>query len=369
MSVGEEVVAEYERVYSAAARMMWLEYPWLRKRGWSEERTAAWQTLEEVLASDARVPAGPGEPSDPTRHLLTRRGPDDRPVPLAEAAQDWWTRIKEGRQVKHPGSVLLEYPDLYGDAAFEPGSCVIVTSRWKTAAAEVTADLERRLAPGRPAYAIGEEAAELSATLHEIADHLRGAFTGQGPSPHPGGLPWIAATPEPFTTRLDAARLERLRGAAQSAADHIPPRREQVIATRDRSVKKDTAQAAETLRRVLGGDEDSPWRERGSTDARYDLMSGSPDPSFASKNAEFRRELFEESPLPRVPSVREIAEPPRSGEPHWKAISGDTTFVVAEILDEAAARLVPGRSTAMIGYDAQPFSSLVAEITTHLFNL
>jgi hypothetical protein len=368
MSVGEEVVAEYERVYSAAARMMWLEYPWLRKRGWSEERTAAWQTLEEVLASDARVPAGPGEPSDPTRHLLTRRGPDDRPVPLAEAAQDWWTRIKEGRQVKHPGSVLLEYPDLYGDVAFEPGSCVIVTNHWVMAAAVTLVDLERRLAPGRPAYAIGEEAAGLSVTLHEIADHLRGAFTGQGPSPHPGGLPWIAATPEPFTTRMDTARLERLRGAARIAADHIPPR-EQVIATDDFTVGMDTVAAAEILLRILAGEEETPWPERDPVNPARDLMSGSLNASFASKNAEFRRDLFEESPLPRVPSVREIAEPPRRGEPYWKAISGDTTFVVAEILDEAAARLVPGRSTAMIGYDAQPFSFLVGEITTHLFNL
>lgn len=368
MSVGGEVVAEYERVYSAAARMMWLEYPWLRKRGWPEERTAAWQTLEEVLASDAQVPAGPGEPSDPTRHLLTRRSPDDRPVPVAEAARDWWTRIKEGRQVKHPGSALLEYPDLYGDVAFEPGSCVIVTNHWVMAAAEVVADLKRRLAPGRPAYVIGEEAAGFSVTLHEIADHLRGAFTGRGPTPHPGGAPWIAAAPEPFTTRMDTARLERLRRAAQTAADHIPAR-EQVIDTRDRSVKKDTAQAAEILRRVVAGEEDSPWRERGSVDARYDLMSGSPDASFANKNAQIRRELFEVSPLPRVPREREIAEPPRSGEPRWKAVSGDTAFVVAEMLDEAAARLMPGRATAMIGYDAQPFSSLAGEITTHLFNL
>lgn len=368
MSVGGEVLAEYERVYSAAARMMWLEYPWLRKRGWSEERTAAWKALEEVLASDAQVSAGPGEPSDPTRHLLTRRGPDDRPVPVAEAARDWWTRIKEGRQVKHFGYVLLDHPDLYGDAAFEPGSCVIVTDHWVLAVTKALTDLERRLAPGRPACVIDEWAAGLSVTLHEIADHLRGAFTGQGPTPHPGGAPWIAATPEPFTTRVDAARLERLRWAAQTAADHIPPR-EQVIATRDRSVQRDTAQAAEILRRVLAGEEDTPWRERDPVDAAHDLMTGSQDPSFANKDAEIRRKVLEDSPLPRVPRERELAEPHRNGEPVWKAVSADTTFVMAEILDEAAARLVPGRATAMIGYDAQPFSALAGEITTHLFNL
>ncbi|KOX14026.1 hypothetical protein [Nocardiopsis sp. NRRL B-16309] len=368
MPVGGEVVAEYERLYSAAARMMWLEYPWLRKRGWSEERVAAWKTLEEVLASDAQVPADLGEPSDPTRHLLTRRGSDDRPLPLAEAARDWWTRIKEGRQVKHPGYALLDYPDLYGDVAFEPGSCVIVTDHWVLAVTKALTDLERRLAPGRPACVIGEGSAGLSATLHEIADHLRSAFTGQGPTPHPGGLPWIAVTPEPFTTRMDAARLERLRWAARAAADHIPPR-EQVIATRDRSVKRDTAQAAEILRRVLAGEEDFPWRERDSVDAAHDLMTGSQDPSFADKDAEIRRKVLEDSPLPRVPQEREIAEPPRSSGPVWKAVSADTTFVMAEILDEAAARLVPGRATAMIGYDAQTFSSLADEITTHLFNL
>lgn len=368
MSAGGETVAEYERVYSVAARMMWLEYPWLRKRGWSEERREAWQALEEVLVSDAQAPVGPGEPSDPTKHLLTRRGPDDRPVPLAEAGRDWSTRITEGSQVKHPGTLLLDHPDLYGDVAFEPGSCVIVTSHWVLAAAEVAADLRRRLAPGRPAYVIGAEAAGLSMTLHEIADHLRGAFTGQGPTQHPGRASWITATPEPFTVRIDAARLERLRSVAQTAADHIPPR-EQVIATRDRSVRKDTVQVAEILRRVLAGKEHSPWWESGSMDVRYDLMSGSRDASFATKNEQFRREMFEESPLPRVPREREIAEPPRSGEPHWHAMSKDTTFVVAEMLDEASVRLVPGRTTTMIGYDTQPFSSLAESIATHLFNL
>ncbi|WP_017604276.1 hypothetical protein [Nocardiopsis alkaliphila] len=368
MSVSGEMVVEYERVYSVAARMMWLEYPWLRKQGWSEERREAWQALEEVLVSDAQVPVETGEPSDPTRHLLTRRAPDDRPVPLAEAARDWSTRIKEGRQVKHPGTLLLDHPDLYGDVAFEPGSCVIVSSHWVLAAAEVTADLKRRLAPGRPGYVIGAEAAGLSMTLHEIADHLRNAFTGQGPTPHPGGVPWIASTPEPFTTGVDATRLERLRSVAWTAADHIPPR-ERVIATRDRSVRKDTAQVAEVLRRVLAGEEPPPWWESGSMDIRYDLMSGSHDASFATKNEQFRRELFEESPLPRVPREREVAEPPKSGEPRWRAISKDTTFVVAEMLDEAAARLAPGRATAMIGYDTQTFSSLAAEVTAHLFNL
>lgn len=368
MSVGAEVVEEYERVYSVAAWMMWLEYPWMKKRGWSEERRAAWQTLEEVLVSDAQIPAGPGEPSDPTRHLLTRRGPDDQPVPLAEAGRDWSTRIKGGHQVKHPGTLLLDHPDLYGDVAFEPGSCVIVTSYWVLAAAEVAADLKRRLVPGRPAYVIGAEAAGLSMTLHDIADHLRGAFTGQGPTPHPGQASWITATPEPFTARVDAVRLERLRSAAQIAADHIPPR-EQVVVTRDRSVKKDTARAAEILRRVLAGEEYSPWWESGSMDVRYDLMSGSRDPSYATKNEQFRREVFEESPLPRVPREREIAEPPRSGELRWQTMSEDTTFVVAEMLDELAARLVPGRATAMIGYDIQPFSFLADGIATHLFNL
>jgi hypothetical protein len=368
MLIGGETVAEYERVYSAAARMMWLEYPWSRQPGWPEGRREAWRALEEVLISDSRVLAGPGQASDPSRHLLTRRGSDDRPLPLAEAARDWWSRTKEGRQVRHPGSALLDHPELYGDVVFEAGSCVIVTDHWVLAVTKVLTDLERRLAPGRPACVIAEEAEGLSVTLHEIADHLRGAFTGQGSTPHPGGASWIATVPEPFTTGVDVTRLDRLRRVARAAAEHIPPR-ERLIDARDRSVRRDTARAAEVLRRVLAGEEDTPWRERDAVDAAHDLMTGARESSFLNKDTEIRRRVLADSPLPRVPREREVAEPPGSGGPVWKAVSAETVFVMAEVLDEAAARLVPGRATAMIGYDAQTFSFLSGEIATHLFHL
>ncbi|MEU3018460.1 MULTISPECIES: hypothetical protein [unclassified Nocardiopsis] len=360
--------AEYERLYSAAAWMLALEHPWSRKRGWSQERMTAWCDLARVLASDARDTSGPGDPSDPTRHLLTRRGPGDQPVPLAGAARDWWARLEGAGQFRHPGYVLLDHPEIYGDVAFEPGSCVIVTDRWVSAVARVTADLERRLAPGLPACEIAPEAGTLSVTLHEIADHLRGAITGRGPTPRPGRASWVASTPEPFATRADTSRRELLREVARRAADQIPSR-ERLIAAKDRSVGRKTALAAQTLRRVLAGEEDQPWRDRGTMDPGHALMAGSRDPSFRSMDEKFRRELFGESPLPRVPVEREYAEPYRPGEPLWKALVPGTVDVVAEILDEAAARLEPGRSTAMVGYDAQVFSHLCGRITDRLFGL
>ncbi|MFI6575246.1 hypothetical protein ACIBFB_05550 [Nocardiopsis sp. NPDC050513] len=364
----DATLTEYERIYSAAARMLFLaDEKWRGERSpWPARRVSAWRKLAGILGADATVGAEPGQPSDPTRHVLTQRTPDDRPVPLASAATAWQTRLDQGKGVQNPAYMLLEHPELH-PVHYEAHACVIVSSGWAGSLSEIVAELGRRVAPGRPAYTVGPSAEGLSVTLHEIADHLRGAFTGAGPTPHPAGAARVSGTPAALVTDITREHCERLRAAALAAAAEIPVL-EEFTGSKDVSMNRDVVDAAEILRQIARGSGGDPWRERGqSTDPSSQRLGTWRRTTFAEFDHELRERLFTGAPPPRVPEVRELAAPaPPRGGLRFGALSESAAFVVAEMVDEVAARLWPGRSVGTIGIDAYPLAETAHRVRGQL---
>ncbi|MFL1380599.1 MULTISPECIES: hypothetical protein [unclassified Nocardiopsis] len=362
------IFTEYETLYSAAARMAALgRGAWQPGTVWPPRRADAWHRLAEALTEGAEPAAEPGGPADPTRHLLTARTSDDRPVTLAEAARDWRCRVGESPRIVHPSYRLQDDPEAHG-APFAPGSCVIVTSSWITELRSLVVDLEYRLFPGRPPCVIGVEAADLSPALREMADRLRGAFTGQGGTPVPPRAPIPGPVAEPAARRADGDGLRRLQDAALRAVEDIPSPRD-FAGSEDLTLDDDLVDAAEILRRTLDGSETRPWRERADfIDPSTGLVSGRRDGSFGTVARTLGRDLLGSSPAPRVPDVPEQARPPENGL-REKAVAWQTAFVLVEILDEMAERLVPGRSTGLVGFEAHPFTETARSLSRTLLAL
>ena len=371
MDSDEAVRAEYRRIYSAAARMYWLQQGEVGAHpAWSQERKDSWLALGRILREHAAPAVELAGLSDPTRHLIGRRTPDDRPVSLGRAAHDWQERLDTSPPVRYPR--LDPDPDSTGEDAysfepFAPDSCVLVPSAWLSSAASSVGELSRRLAPGRPAHTIGPEAAHLSQTFHALAEQIRHAFPGTEPRPHPAKADWIAGAPTPHIGSTDPADLDELRAAAHDAP-HSTPTKEQAVAAKDASSSIEVIEAGEVLRGVLAGSEEEPWRERqeGVDPARSLLVSG--EHTFESWDARLRTKALEREPLPRVPT--EAENPVRPTESlRMKAIARESALVLAEVLDENAARLHPGRRTEMVGFDAYPLSRFLGAFTTHLLSL
>ncbi|TVL90522.1 hypothetical protein [Streptomyces sp. SAJ15] len=262
MSEQNELASDYERLYSAAARMMWAQ----RTRSWHDadsrwpaERRTAWRTLEQVLL-DAEAALGaprPGEGSDPARHLISRRasGDADRPLPFDEAVQDWKQRLDAD-----PG-FLVERWEPYPDYYMEPGSCVIVPSSPYFAMIGIFPELFHRLAPGRPAVTIGSGASDLCVVAHEAADALRAPLGIATPTPQPGNAPWIAPVSRPVSDLPDLPeRFEALRRAAWYAAEAMPSP-EELKGTLNFTVQLRAAVAATDIQLMLTGQVAPAWRE------------------------------------------------------------------------------------------------------------
>ena len=153
----------YLRVFQASARLFWRSsHPWQEAlAGRSEECRDAWTHLAQVLAEASAVPTGPDAPSDPTRHLITRRGSDDRPVTLSDAAHDWLTRVQEQPGAPHPRDIIAEHPEMHGQKTLTT-NFVLVTNDWCAMAVKMVGELQHRPAPGRPACTVGSDARGLS---------------------------------------------------------------------------------------------------------------------------------------------------------------------------------------------------------------
>ncbi|MBX9390161.1 hypothetical protein ACFPZ0_18785 [Streptomonospora nanhaiensis] len=364
MGADREPGAEYERIYSAAARMLWAQ-PTMRWHGadWPAERRAAWRDLEAELRALPPAPEEPGAPSDPARHLLVRRTADDRPLPLAAAAREWRERLRAGGHVRHPQDLLLDVPELRDTPVFPPGVGLLCASGWVTGPASLLAELDHRLAPGTPACVVGPEARELSSALHAAADRLRAPFGAPAVTPHPADAPWIGGAPaaaEPPAPH----RLDRLRRAARRAAEEVPTR-ERWRAEREVAVDPDVVDAAEALVRVLDGDP-AAARDPRPDPVRSLLCRGEPAPF--GEEARAWRALLEAEPAPRAPEPGEVFQPP-TAERRWKAMSRAVAEVAAEMLDELAARLAPGRAADAVRFDAYPFALTVREFTVLLRRL
>ncbi|GHD31210.1 hypothetical protein [Nocardiopsis kunsanensis] len=371
MDNDETVWAEYRRIYSAAARMYWLQKAEVgRGPEWSQERRDSWLELSRILHEHAAPGVERTGPSDPTRHLISQRAYDDRPIPLADAARAWQERLDNSPVIKYPRLDPDPYStgeDAHNAVRFEPGSCVLLPSSWLSSAALSVAALNWRLAPGRPPVVIGTEAAGLSQTFHDLANQVRDAVPGSAPLPHPATASWISAGTTPHIGSTEPTVLDELCWTAHDAAEHTPTK-EQATEAGDHSISTEAIEAAQIVRTLLAGSRGEPWRERetGIDPSRSLLVSA--DHTFEQWDARLRRRALNCEPLPFVPSQPEVTAPPAEG-PRMKAMATDTALVVAELLDEHAARLHPGRSTEMIGFDSYPFTHFIDIFSDHLFAL
>ncbi len=355
----------YEQLYSAAARLLWAqEAPTWRDDTWPLKRRLAWRELESVLRdADEHLPQ-PGALSDPTRHLLSRRaaGADghDRPIPFDEAVRDWTARLEAD-----PG-FLEERQEPFPDYYMEPGACVVVPPARHLAVIGIFPELFHRLAPGRPACTIGTEAAELSRLAHEAADALRAPLTGQAATPHPGQAAWISPSSQPVSAVPDLAqRYERLSRAAWRAAEAVPTR-EELRAAADYTVTRQAADAAVAVTRLLAGHSVQVWREeREVINPAHHLLPGVVSDgkggvrpvTFENKAASWRK-LFSQGPMPWVPTEYQRQFHLDRGEKDI-ALSAARALVLAEIIDEFAARVFPDRHSGMIEFSAYEFVQFI----------
>ncbi|MEV5988655.1 hypothetical protein AB0L85_27215 [Streptomyces sp. NPDC052051] len=356
MTGRQEQAAAYEQLYTATARMLWSqESPDWRpgyedeQFGWPPERCAAWQTLENcLLAADAEQPKA-GEPSDPARHLITRRAPggEDRPLGFQEALDEWITRLDADQ-----GYLVNEQ--------LQPGACVMTTGARHLQTVAVLRELAFRLAPGRPPVTIGPGAARLSAMAHEAANALRAPLGVTAPTPYtPGTEPWIAPTSRPVSDLPDLpTRLEELRAAAWRAAEAVPTPEESKANLKDFSVMMEASVAASDVLTLLQSRPASVWREQfDRIDPAIHLTSTSYTPDGQQQAETFDEEAdtwagaFARGPMPWTPA--KYQDPPRRHLGSQEVVLSATRAVVfAEMLDELAARLRPGMHTGRIHYSA-----------------
>ncbi|MER6122878.1 hypothetical protein ABT173_09370 [Streptomyces sp. NPDC001795] len=355
MTDHQEMAAAYEQLYSAAARMLWSQgYPAWRpgyedeQVGWPQERSTPWRALEAfMLSGDAEGPRA-GEPSDPARHLVSRRAPggEDRPLGFQEALADWTTRLDAD-------------PGYLEDYNLRPGACVIIPSARHWIAVFALRELAFRMAPGRPPVTIGADAARLSALAHEAADALRAPLAAPAPAPYPpGAAPWIAPASRRVSDVPDLrARLKELRGAAWRAAEVIPSP-EELKASTDFSLVMETAVAASDVLALLGGRPAPVWRDdpEGIDPSRHlawgsSVTDGQGQPKSFAEEADYWARTFTETPPPWTPA--EYQRPPDRDRGETDVVLSTTRAVVlAELLDELAARLRPGLYSDVIHYSA-----------------
>ncbi|HEY3002280.1 MAG TPA: hypothetical protein VGJ44_08000 [Kribbellaceae bacterium] len=328
----------YERLYSASARMLTAQgsRTWHGDR-WPAERRQAWSLLEIALLDDRLAGLVSAAP-DPARHLAASA----RPTTFA-AAVEWWN-----------GRLAAEQPT-------DP--IVVVPGPLHTQVAVLLAELAARLAPGRPVAAVGDDAAGLSAAVHELADLLRAPLTGTG-TPHPAEAVRVVRGPEPlgFGPALPT-QLDRLTAAASQAAAAIPVPDE---LDADFAVRREAATAAADLRTLLEDPGAPGWRERQPgirpeshlvSGYQWNGDAGRPLP-FADQETAVRSAISAVRPPWRPTSADPEPEP--SPRQSWVVLPAEAALAAANLLDELAARLIPGRWSGTIHYRAYPLQDFIA---------
>lgn len=327
-------VAGYERLYSAAARMLTAQgSPTWRDDRWPEQRRQAWRALEAVLAAGG-ASAGAGDLLDPARELVAL----GQPFPA---------------MVQSMREYLREDPD----GVDQP---VVLAGVLHSAITELLDELAARVTPGRPPVALGIDAAVLADVVHELADSLRVAL----------GLPKASAPPsqrgravrEPQPVGAGPAVFEQLAAVAKAAAEAVPAP-EQLA--QDFSVRHDVATAAADVRALVAGQDAQGWRER-QADIRpeshlvaaYRWEGGQGRPlGFGDRAAEVRKVLDAAGP-PWAPSL-ERPLPELAEDRTWILYSRRQALVTADLLDELAVRLTPGRWTGTIHFSAYPLQEFI----------
>jgi hypothetical protein len=342
----------YERLYSAAARMLAAQGPVATRAGWPAPRRQRWHDLELLLSTQplstqplSTQPPAAADPTapDPSVQLASRLDPAGRPVGVAAAVRDWERRLA----VSEPtgGPVVL------------PGLAYAVVT-------ELLEELAGRLAPGRPVGAVGDGGAAFADLAAELADGLRVPAPGMagapshrrpsrsGPEPRP---------PRPLTADPDGPLgYERLARAARLAAEATPAPGEL-----DLAVRHEAAVAAADLLAGLGDVNRLGWRER-HADIRPDVHlvsryrfdgSGGRPVGLAERAAELRAAM-RGLRAPWRPAASEAlpASTPQAG---WIALPDPAADIIAELLDELAARMRPGRRIGTIHFTTYPVQAFI----------
>lgn len=347
--------AAYEQLYSAAAHMLWAQgYPAWRpgyeddEVGWSKERCAPWLALEAIMLPGGTGAQQSGEPSDPARHLISRRAPgnEERPLSFQEGLEDWITRLNAD-------------PGYLDDFRLRPGACIVLPSARHWVHVFALRELAYRMAPGRPPVTIVADAARLSALAHEAADSLRAPLGAAAPTLYaPGTAPWISLTSRRVSDVPDLqARLEQLRRAAWRAAEVIPSP-EELKAGTDFTLVMATSIAASDVRALLGSHPAPVWRDdpEGIDPSRHlvwgsSVTDGQGEPKSFTEEADYWTRTFAEKPAPWTP-VDYQRPPDRDRGETDVVLSATRAVVLAEMLDELAARLRPGLHSGVIDYRA-----------------
>ncbi|MER6158761.1 hypothetical protein ABT147_24945 [Streptomyces sp. NPDC001868] len=369
MSGQMQLADAYDIVYSAAARMMWMQKSrvWRLESpggGWPEERREAWRELEAALTVSEGPAPQAGEPSDPVRHLISRRaaGPVDRPITFAEAVAEWTARM-----VEDPGpyeSRTEPYPDDY----LVPGQAVVVPESHMVVLTGPLDDLVHRLAPGRPPVTITGDTAELSRLLHNAADELREATGAAVPTPQPVGTVSVARVPHrPSDVDDLQARYEAMSRAAWRASENIPTV-EEMRESMDFAVNPEMAKAAQVLQSLLAGRSGEFWRERHElidprvhSVAGVDWPEGRPvaEPVAAEADGFAHSVALGRKPRPPQPGERRVFR--EKGNPDHVVISAVRAGILAEILDEYSARVHPGAQSGWMHFSAYDLTDFISE--------
>ncbi|MEU7008424.1 hypothetical protein [Streptomyces sp. NPDC046332] len=369
MSGQLELADAYDLIYSAASRMMWVQENrvWRLDSGggrWPEERRAAWRELEAALLASESLAPREGEPSDPARHLISRRasGPVDRPITFTEAVAEWRARMAADPGPYEPR--MEPTPDDY----LVPGRAVVMHEGHMMTLNSPLGDMVNRLAPGRPALKIAGDTAELSALVHVAADELRAAMGASAPTPHPVGSVNVArVSHRPSDVDDLRPRYDALFRAASSASENMPTLA-YMRETGDASVKPTTTKAAQDVQDLLAGRSRVFWREQHESidpsvhgTAGVSWPEGRPVPKPIGQTAKHFVRSAELGRKPRAPLPGEVRFFREKGDPDHVAISAVRAGILAEILDEYAARIHPGAESGVMHFSAYDLTEFISE--------
>ncbi|KOU43502.1 hypothetical protein ADK55_23645 [Streptomyces sp. WM4235] len=368
MSCQTKLADAYDAVYSAASRMMWVQQNRLWRLdslggGWPEERRQAWRELEAALSvSEHGLEPREGEPSDPARHLISRRaaGPIDRPVTFPEAVGEWKARMAGDPGPYEPR--MEPYPDDY----LVPGRAVVVPENHMLTLTAPLWDLAYRLAPGRPPVTIAGDTAELSRMVHEAADGLREALGTSVPTPHPADAVSVArVSHRPSDVDDLQVRYEALARAAWHASENMPTLKD-IRESGDYSVEPAASKAAQVLQDLLAGRSGVFWREshelidpRVHTVSGVDWPEGRPVPTLIAAEANSFELSVAAGLKPSAPRAGQRRFYREKGELEKVAISAVRAEILAEILDEYAARIHPGAESGIMHLSAYDLTEFI----------
>ena len=253
----------------------------------------------------------------------------------------------------------------------DAGSAVVVAAPWLS---KITsggfAELDGRLAPGRPPVTLAAETRPLADILHDLAAQLRAALTGKTPAPLPTRAV-TAPTPD-FSWRRSATRADyELLCARARAAVRSLPSEAQRRADPDDFVSYSVIDAADNLSRLLEGEEATGWLEfpQETAPAFQTVRKGVQTRTLADVATHLA--TIANQPAPRPPLTHEALEDyEHPVEPTDQVrlipLPSGLALVLSEVLDEYAARVTPHQHIGQLLFDSYPLCSFLRHLNTRL---